>query len=342
MSSSTPDRTIHQPIHPSIRSLLDPEYAAFHDKYFQYVIPDDQKIWDGSARTATPLWPPTSSPLTPVSSVRDINLPNFPIRIFTPNHSKPNDGWPVFLWFHGGGWAIGGLNDGNDLCSLISDTAKCVVVTVGYRLAPEHPYPSAVEDAVAALEWVISPSGSSELGGINNSRIAVGGTSAGGNLAAVLSIKASSLPAPINICFQLLVVPVIDNTASVEGVWGENQFAPWLTPARMTWYRDMYFPNPESCREWEASPNLAASELLAKSPDTFIAVSGQDLLAPEARVFASVLEKAWTDEQVEGRNVEVKVYEGGTHSILAMSGVLSQGKLLLKDCAERIARAFSK
>ncbi|KAL4796259.1 Alpha/Beta hydrolase protein [Aspergillus venezuelensis] len=340
--ASPPPHQIHQPIHPSILPHLDPEYVSFHNNHFQYVIPDDRKTWDGSARSSIPPWPPTSSPLTPVSSIRDHNLPNFPIRIFTPNHPEPKDGWPVFLWFHGGGWAIGDLNDGNDLCTLISDTAKCVVITVGYRLAPEHPYPAAVEDAVTALEWVVTPSGSAELGGVDKERIAIGGTSAGGNLAAVLSMKASLLPIPVNICFQLLVVPVIDNTATIDGVWKENQHAPWLTPARMTWYRNMYLPNPETCHEWEASPNLAPSELLAKSPDTFIAVSGRDLLAPEAMDYAGVLKKAWDGERVDGQNVEVKVYEGGTHSILAMSGVLSQGKLLLKDCAERVSRAFSK
>ncbi|KAL4962869.1 alpha/beta hydrolase [Aspergillus stella-maris] len=339
--ATPPPPQIHQPIHPSIHPLLDPEYVSFHNTHFQYIIPDDQKPWDGSARTSTQPWPRTSSPLTPVSSIRDIELPNFPVRVFTPNHPRPKDGYPVFIWFHGGGWAIGGLNDGNDLCTLIADVAKCVVITVGYRLAPEDPYPAAVEDAIAALEWVTSPPGSSVLGGIDKSRIAIGGTSAGGNLAAVLAMKASLLSTPIQIVFQLLVVPVIDNTATIEGIWKENQHAPWLTPARMTWYRDMYIPNPETRFEWQASPNLAPVELLANSPDTFIAVSGQDLLAPEARSYAGVLEQAWKGEGVEGRNVEVKVYEGGTHSILAMSGVLSQGKLLLRDCAERVSRAFS-
>ncbi|KAL4944302.1 Alpha/Beta hydrolase protein [Aspergillus oleicola] len=339
--SSTPQRTIHQPIHPTIRPLLDPEYVSFHDTHFQYVIPDDQKPWDGSARTATPPWSPTSCPLTPVSSIRDIDLPDFPIRVFTPSGPGPEHGWPVFLWFHGGGWAIGGLNDGNDLCSLICDTAKCVVVTVGYRLAPEHPYPAAVDDAVSAMEWAVSPAGSEVLGDVDRSRIAVGGTSAGGNLAAVLSMKASLLPTPINVCFQLLVVPVIDNTASIEGVWKENQHAPWLTPARMSWYRNMYLPSSSDRERWEASPNLAPRDLLAKSPNTFIAMSGQDLLAPEAKLYAQALVEAWEGERVEGRRVETKVYEGGTHSILAMSGVLTQGKLLLRDCAEQVAGAFS-
>ncbi|KAL2810750.1 Alpha/Beta hydrolase protein [Aspergillus granulosus] len=332
-------RSIHQPIHPSIRPLLDPEYAAFHDAHFQYVLPDDQQIWDGSARTAPRPWPSTEYPHTPVASVRDMSLGDFEIRIFTPNAPQPVPGYPVFLWFHGGGWAVGSLSDGNDLCSMICDRAQCVVVTVGYRLAPEHPYPAAVEDAISALKWIHSPEGTSALG-IDNKRIAIGGTSAGGNLAAVLSLKASQLSPPIAICAQLLVVPVIDNTASIENVWAANQHAPWLTPARMKWYRRMYLPNGADATSWDASPNLAPDELLAKSPRTWITVSGQDLLAPEAILYAEQLERAWSEEGLTGRGVEVRVYEGATHSILSMAGVLKQGAQLLRDCAEQVAAVF--
>ncbi|KAL4931023.1 alpha/beta hydrolase [Aspergillus undulatus] len=236
------------------------------------------------------------SALTPVGSIQDLNLGDFDVRIFTPESKRSSTGWPVFVWFYGGGWAIGGINDGNDLCSLVCATAECVVVTVGYRLAPAHPYPTAVEDAVSALQWVVSPSGSEKLGGVDKTRIAVGGTSAGGNLAAVLSMKASQLNPPIPICFQLLVVPVIDNTASVSGIWAENEHAPWLNPARMEWYRAMYLPNRKDREWWDASPNLAPSMLLRTFPRTFIAIAGQDLLAPDARSFAKQLEGAWEGE----------------------------------------------
>jgi acetyl esterase/lipase len=312
-------RQIHQPIHPTIRPLLDPENIAFHDAHFQYVIPDEEQTWDPSARTAPRPWPSTTLAHTPVGSIKDIPLANFPIRIFTPTAPKPPGGYPVFIWFHGGGWAVGGLDDGNDLCTMACETAQSVVVTVGYRLAPENPYPAAVEDAVAALQWVASPEGSSTLN-IDPSRIAVGGTSAGGNLAAVLSLKASALSPPVALRAQILVVPVIDNTATVETIWAANQHAPLLTPARMEWYRAMYLPNASDARNWDASPNLAPVELLAKSPRTWIAVSGQDLVAPEAMLFAGQLERAWKEEGVQGRDVTVKVYEGGTHSILAMAG----------------------
>ncbi|KAL3452040.1 Alpha/Beta hydrolase protein [Aspergillus insuetus] len=334
-------RHVHQSIHPSIRPLLDPEYIAFHDTYFQYLLPDEDQPWDSCTRTASRPWPSTGQPHTRVGSIKDIPLTNFPIRIFTPTAPKPADGYPVFIWFHGGGWAVGGLDDGNDLCTMVCQIAKCVVVTVGYRLAPENPYPAAVEDAVSALQWVASPEGSSQLN-IDASQIAIGGTSAGGNIAAVLSLKASQLCPPIAIRAQILIVPVIDNTATVETIWKENRHAPLLTPMRMEWYRAMYIPNAFNALNWDASPNLAPVELLAKSPRTWIAVAGQDLVAPEAVLYAQQVERAWKDEGIQGSDVSVKVYEGATHSILSMAGVLSQGAQLLRDCAEVVATAFEE
>ncbi|KAJ0425628.1 Alpha/Beta hydrolase protein [Aspergillus carlsbadensis] len=299
-------RPIHQPIHPSIRPLLDPEYIAFHDAHFQYIFPDEHQTWKSSVRTAPRPWPSTAFTNTPVGSIRDIPLPNFPIRVFTPTAPKPLSGYPVFIWFHGGGWVVGGLDDGNDLCSMVCETARCVVVTVGYRLAPEDSYPAAVEDAVAALQWVASSEGTRTLN-VDSSRIAIGGASAGGNLATVLSLEASQLSPPLAIRAQILVVPVIDNTATVETIWKQNQNAPLLTPARMEWYRAMYLPNVSDAVNWDASPNLAPVELLAKSPRTWIAVSGQDLLAPEAVLYAKQLERAWEEEGVPDLRVATEM-----------------------------------
>jgi acetyl esterase/lipase len=316
---SSTSRPIHQPIHAAVRPHLDPEYVDFHDKYLQYLVPDDRKSWDGSARLGHSRVPPTESTPVPVGSVRDLNLGNFDVRIFTPDGARPPNGWPVFIWFHGGGWAVGGIASNNDLCTVICRRARCVVVTVGYRLAPEHPYPAAFEDSVQALKWVCADEGSAELG-TDRSRVAVGGTSAGGQLAASLSLEAARMQPPIRLAFQLLVVPLIDNTATTSTVWATNRHAPWLTPARMTWYRRMYFVDEANTREWQASPNFAPPSLLAKSPRTWIAVAEQDLLAPEAELYAAQLAAVSNDYGITDAEVVVKKYEGSTHSILAMSG----------------------
>lgn len=156
--------------------------------------------------------------------------------------------------------------------------------------------------------------------GIDKSKIAVGGTSAGGNLAAVLSMKASQLVPPVQITMQLLLLPVIDDTATVATVWADRKDAPWLTPAIMSWYRRMYLPDPSAASNWDASPNLASKELLAKSPKTWIAVAEQDLLAAQAVAFAVSLGRAWIEQGMESKRVDVQVYTGMTHSMLAMSG----------------------
>lgn len=114
---SPEEREVHQPIHPDIRPKLDPEYVAFHDKYMQYVPRDESKDWDGTARTA-PSLPFGGAETVEVASIQDIELPNFKLRAYSPEaHHASN--LPCLLWFHGGGWAIGGVEDGKDFCSFV-------------------------------------------------------------------------------------------------------------------------------------------------------------------------------------------------------------------------------
>ncbi|KAK7408630.1 hypothetical protein QQX98_009194 [Neonectria punicea] len=248
-------RKIWQPIPTETRPKLDPEYVAFHDQYMQYVQPDDLKVWDGTARTQ-PSLPPGGTPPVPVGSTRDFCVGEFQLRAYTPTGESEANGWPVLIWFHGGGWAIGGLNDNKDFCTFVCQVSL------------------------------------------------------------------------------LLIVPVIDNTATTEGVWKRNAVtAPWLTPARMEWYRKLYFTNPEDREQWDASPNFAPESLLKRLPRTWMAVSDQDILAPEAESFA---------EQLKGLGVEVEVVtiEGGTHSILSLSGKVARGKRMVQDAANHLKLVF--
>lgn len=136
----------------------------------------------------------------------------------------------------------------------------------------------------------------------------------GGNLAAVLSLKAALATPPIPLIVQLLLLPVIDNTAtSTSDIWRPNRLAPWLTPARMLWYRCKYLPSREDCLGWTASPNLASRDILGESPKTWIAVSEFDLLAPEGIAYGEQLRRA-------GVEVDIETYKGSTHSLLAASG----------------------
>ena len=135
----------------------------------------------------------------------------------------------------------------------------------------------------------------------------------GGGLAAIISLKAASLNLSMPI-FQMLILPVIDNTATSSMAWSNNVNAPWLTPSRMTWYRNMYLPNEIDWKNWDVSPNFALKELLAKSPQTWIAAAELDILCQEAEDYGFLLKQL-------NVNTTVVVYEGSTHSLLILDGM---------------------
>jgi acetyl esterase/lipase len=143
----------------------------------------------------------------------------------------------------------------------------------------------------------------------------------GGNLASILSMRIAKEEGITLPRFQLLVCPVIDNTATVDTVWAQSKHAPWLTPARMMWYRGKYFVNPDQAKEWTASPCFAPSEILRTSSRTAILVAEYDLLAPEALDYAAQLDRA-------GVETQVRVFKGATHSMLGLAGYCNHGQ----DC----------
>ncbi|KAK1961761.1 hypothetical protein LY78DRAFT_661850 [Colletotrichum sublineola] len=312
----TEERTIHQPIHPSVRARLDPEYVALHDAVIQYMEPSEARPWDPASRRAPNPLAHTTQKLSPVGRTWDEELPGGSVqaRIFVPAGEAPDPaaGWPCLVWLHGGGWVNGRLDSENGFLTHVCRYVRCVVVTINYRHAPEHVYPAAVEDSLAGLKWLLEPATASRLN-INTSLVTIGGVSAGGNLAAVVTMKASLAgiaPAPIS---QLLVCPVIDSTATAETGWAASRHVPWLTPGRMSWYQDLYFACPEDRRQWDASPCFAPADVLARSPPTWLAVAEVDLLTPEGLAYADQLRDAGVDVQTE-------VYKGATHSVLVLAG----------------------
>lgn len=330
-SMTSTERRVYQPIHPSVRPLLDPEYVAFHDKYAQYVVPEDMlSPWDGSLRTRT-TWPYSGSPVVDVGSVQDIKPdPKFTIRVFTPAGTAPAAGWPVLIWLHGGGWIVGNIDSDSDVCSLICRDTGCVVLNVDYRLAPEHPYPAAIEDVSWTLRWINTAQAARDLN-IDHTKIIIGGASAGANLAAVGAMLAKELNVPL--ILSLLVVPVTDNTATVETRWAAHKHSPWLTPVRMAWFRSLYLPDKSLETDWKVSPLFASPERLGHSPKTWVAIAEQDMLCVEGRDYI----KALTDAGVE---VEVHSYPGMPHTMMALSGVLHRGRQSVEDVVDAVRRAI--
>lgn len=137
----------------------------------------------------------------------------------------------------------------------------------------------------------------------------------GGNLATILALKAAELQPPIPLVVQLLIVPVTDNTASLETYksWSENQLTPWLSPERMLWFRHNYLPNKKDWTNWDASPFFAPDELVSKTPKAWIGVGELDILRDEGIRYGEKLSKA-------GVEVETEVYKGAPHPIMAMDG----------------------
>ncbi|CAK1358415.1 AB hydrolase superfamily protein [Cercospora beticola] len=328
--------TVYQPLHPSLRGLLDPEYVAFHDTCLQYLIPEEQLKWDTSTRSRLPTLASPSAELK-VGQKRDIQLEHCAVRVFVPESSQHVPRYPVLLWFHSGGWVSGGLDSENDFLTYVCQTSQCIVITVDYRLAPEHPYPAAAEDALEALTWLRKEA--AKYYPVDLERVAIGGHSTGGNLAAVLVLEAACLFPSFKPVLMLLIVPVIDNTATPGNGW-YNLNAPWLTHSRLLWYRSMYLPegpsheDDYSTREkWQISPNLAPSKVLSKCPRTWIAVAEYDLLATETLAFSSQL-------RASGVEASVKMYNGSTHGILALNGILSKGRELMLDAVQALNEVF--
>ncbi|KAH9944333.1 lipase/ esterase [Epithele typhae] len=298
--------------------MSEPTYAAFHNQHLKHSVPVHLLPWSPDIRNA-PAVLGGSDPL-PVAGVNDYPLSHCSVRVFTPEGTAPAGGWPVFIFFHGGGWTLGTIATENAFSSNMCKRAESVVVSVDYRLGPERPYPAAVEDTVEALQWVHTKG--PELLGINPALIAVGGSSSGANLAAIATHRAQALAIPL--AFQLLVVPVTDNTAAVgDGrypSWTENAKTVSLVPEKMVWFKNNYSPNPEDWTHPDNSPIFATDESFKGAPPAWIAVCELDILRDEGIAYGDKLKKA-------GVPAEVKVYKGAPHPIMAMDGELSHSCL---------------
>ncbi|KAH7926463.1 hypothetical protein BV22DRAFT_1032839 [Leucogyrophana mollusca] len=323
-----------QAIHPDILPRLDPEYVTQHNIHIAPRVAPHTLPWDPSIRLHPAV--PGGSPVTKVGSVRDIALQNCKMRVFTPESQAPAEGWPVFIYFHGGGWTLGSIDTQNSFASRQCKEHNCLSICVDYRLAPEHPYPAAVEDAVEALQWV-HQNGKAELGA-NVNVIAVGGSSSGGNLAAIIALKATQFTPPIPITFQLLVVPVTDNTASSSGdpypSWKECKDTPWLNVGRMMWFRHNYLPNEADWNKWDSSPMFAPDDLLAKVAPAWVGVCELDILRDEGIKYGERMQSL-------GVKVDFDIYKGAPHQIMSMDGVIEIGRKMVQDATDTLGAAFA-
>lgn len=203
------------------------------------------------------------------------------------------------------------------------------------RLAPEDPFPAAVEDAWESFLWAVSGPGQAKLA-INTTKLATGGSSAGANLAAVVCQRAADRPElGVSFVAQLLSVPVADNTASTrtKASWKENEFVPALPADKMMWYRRHYLPNKEDWAHPEASPLFWTGDW-TRLPPAEVVLGDLDVLRTEGEEFAEQLVKAGKT------STRVTIMRGQPHPFIAMDGVLDCGRLAITLFVERLLRAF--
>lgn len=207
-----------------------------------------------------------------------------PLRVYR-GEGSPDAAAPCVVYFHGGGWVLGNCDTHDVLCRWIANLAQGVVISVDYRLAPEHPFPAAIEDAAAAIRHVVAEA---EALGIDAARIAVAGDSAGGNIAAVMALFARAERIP-PLAFQMLFYPVTDVSA-VQESYRSRAEGYGLTTAAMQWFHRQYLPDPALGADWRVSPLLALS--LARLCPAFVLTAGYDPLHDEARDYAARLRAA--------------------------------------------------
>ena len=308
---------------PQARALLD-MMAARGIAPTHTLTPQDARNFYRDRRSVTQPEP------RPMAEQRDLLASGprgpIPLRLYRPRGVSAAA--PVLVYYHGGGWVIGDLDTHESLCTQLAEEAGCVVVAVDYRMGPEHRFPAAVDDAVAALLWLRSQATAL---GLDATRMAVGGDSAGGNLAAVvaLALRDSGDDVP-PLTLQMLIYPATDMRlgAPSHTTNGEGYL---LTRDTIAYFRSHYIEQAAHYDDWRASPLLHAD--LSRLPPALVLTAGFDPLRDEGRQYADALSKAGTPAQYV-------CFERQIHGFITMGKVLAEADTAVGLCAQVLRRAM--
>ncbi len=307
------------PIHPMIATLLA-EADKIDPRPIEALSVAEARARGGSVNVAPALAP------EPVAEVRDLVIDTplpIPARLYRPRSGT----LPLLVYFHGGGWVVGSVAISDPFCRALANASGCAVVSVEYRLAPEDRYPAAADDAYAATRW--SSDHASDLG-IDASRIAVGGSSAGGNLAAVAALMARERGTP-RVAFQLLHVPVVDHDFDTPS-YRANGSGFGLTRSGMRWFWDNYAPDPKLRDEPYASP-LRATDL-SGLPRAHVVTAEFDPLRDEGKAYAArLLEAGVPTTYVE--------YPGMIHGFTGMAMLIPMGRAAIDEMSAALREALA-
>ncbi len=295
---------------------LDPDAATVYKIYLDSGRPAYETLTPQEARGLYLKGCVTASPEPPeLQSIAPLAIPaphgTIPARLYIPKALRRKAGLaPALVFFHGGGWVIGDLDSHDAACRKLAHEGELILIAVDYRLAPEHKFPSAVDDAIAATRWIAA--NARELG-IDGSRLSVGGDSAGGNLAAVVALSAREDNGP-PLAGQALIYPATDFSMS-HASHNEPETSVLLTHSVIRWFRDHYLGGAADGEDWRASPARAAT--LADLPPAYVLTAGADPLRDEGKDYAGRLEAA-------GVPVTYRHFPGQFHGFFTMGKFLQQ------------------
>ena len=249
-----------------------------------------------------------------------------PVRIYTPAASQVSS-LSALVYYHGGGWVVGDLESHDALCRSLASHSGCKVIATHYRLAPEHEWPAAPDDCQAVLEWVVA---NATTIGVDPNRVAVGGDSAGGNLAAAVALRARAAELP-KIAFQLLIYPALDATMGLPSIQ-ENASGYFLEKAGMDWFYGHYIPKTADPKTPDISPLFADD--LADLPPAYVVTAGYDPLRDEGQAYAAELKAA-------GVEVEYVNYPSMIHGFFGFQAVVDVSREAVRDAAIALSKALA-
>jgi acetyl esterase len=265
-----------------------------------------------------------------VASTEDLTIPGaagpIPARMYRGIGTGAADKLPCVVFYHGGGWVIGDIESHDVVCRRLANDANCAVLSVDYRLAPEHKFPAAYDDCVAAMHYAVEQS---EQLGIDPAKIAVGGDSAGGNLAAAAALAARD--AGIKLSMQVLIYPATDMAMTLDSYRRVIDGFP-LVAKTMDWFINHYLRDEADKHDWRASPLRAAS--LAGTAPAVVIVAAHDPLADDGLAYAKRLEQ-------DGVRVVSSYFSGQIHGFVSMGKLLHASDIALQTISLCLRQAWA-
>jgi acetyl esterase len=300
---------------PDAAPALDAFRASGGRSFHTYPVQQVRELYEGSCAT-------NGLKAVPVASIADFAVDEFQVRVYDPRPS--NAPTPAVLFFHGGGWVMGSLSTHDGLCRKLAALTRLPVVAVDYRLAPEHPYPAAINDSRAALDWLFN---ACQDHGLDVTNAVLVGDSAGGQLATVLAIENAKKTDPLPVSAQVLIYPMVDLTMSAASYARVQEGFP-LVADTIAWFADKYLPGDVDRRAPDISPALV--DLPAGLPPSYIVTVDNDPLVDEGAKYAAALAQAGTE-------VRYQHLTGYAHGLLTSAGRIPRGEQTIADMAGFIA-----